>query len=394
MATAEDPAELLLAEAPLEPVAAAAENAAATGGRILILEGGSGLLLERFSRPGTEIHFHNSDYNRHAEASARLGRLDAARSATAHCLLGDLPRAVGPAGAEAAGDAPGGEAWPGALEFPAGSFDAVLYRLGKGTAALHGAILEAWKLLRPGGSLFLAGHTREGVKSLAKHTEEHFGHAELLSLKSSCRLIRFQKSGAAPRKPLPDPGYFTPVPLVLMVPGLGAVPYVSKPGVFSYRATDAGTALLARHLQAMPGWRVLDLGCGSGVLSLAAIRLGAREVTAVDSSAAAVSAARRNLAESAGAAVAAQVHCTNMTEGVEGEFDLILSNPPFHQGAETDYSLPSRILDAALVHLAPGGRMLLVANQFLDYPAQARGRFAVCETLAQENGYRVLALSR
>lgn len=389
MRETEDPAERLLAEAPVE---AAPGNA--SPGRYLLLEGGSGHLvdplIDRLAGAPAEIILHNTDCVRHAAALARSrngppaggGSATAGdRAATVRCVLGDLPRAAGSGRA--------GEEWPDLPEFPAGSFDAVLYRLGKGTAALHAAVIAAWSLLRPGGSLFLCGHTREGVKSLAKRAEDHFGNGELLALKSSCRLLRFAKAGTAPHRPLPDPGYHAPVPLTLEVPGLGPLPYVSKPGVFAYRATDPGTALLARHLEGAGGCRVLDLCCGSGVLALAALRLGAREAVAVDSSATAAAVARRNLA-----GFPARVLCADLADGVDGEFDLILSNPPFHQDAETDYGLPGRVLDAALPRLAPGGRLLLVANQFLDYPARARGRFAACETLAREKGYRVFRLLR
>ena len=410
MQETEDPAERLLAEAPVE---AAPGNASTV--RYLLLEGGSGYLVERLAagsaRPAlsnhpadaahpidanppagrTEIIVHNSDCIHHAAAldRARQGKPATDKAATVRYLLGDLPRAAGSGGP--------GEDWPELPEYPADSFDAVLYRLGKGTAALHAAVIAAWTLLRPGGSLFLCGHTREGVKSLAKRAEEHFGNAELLALKSSCRLLRFVKSGPSPHRPLPDPLYHAPVPLTIDVPGLGVLPYLSKPGVFAYRATDPGTALLARHLEGVEGRRVLDLCCGSGVLSLAALRLGAREVVAVDSSAAAVAAARRNLA---GSPAPARVLCADLADlpagvdGVDGEFDLILSNPPFHRGAETDYGLPGHVLDASLLRLSPDGRLLLVANQFLDYPAQARGRFSSCETMAQEKGYRVFRLIR
>lgn len=375
MVDEEDPAGHILEAAPAHP-----ED------RLLIMEGGAGRLLERFAPLCAETVFHNTDYPKHARALEARARL---AGVPARCVLGDIPRAAG-----------NGPSWPDALEFPPGRFDRILYRLGKGTAALHGAVLEAWRLLREGGSLILAGHTREGVKSVAKRAEDHFGNAELLELKSSCRLIRFRKTGALPHKPLPDPGYFEPVSLVLDLPGGASVPYLTKPGLFSYRATDAGTALLARHLGRMEGMRVLDLGCGSGALSLAAIRLGAAETLAVDSNAVAIAVTRRNFAEAglgeaaAGSAARARAVFADLASGVEGEFDLVLSNPPFHRGSDTDYTFPSRVLDAVLPRLRPEGRMLLVANQFLDYPAQAKGRFASCEILAQESGFRVYRLTR
>ena len=43
-----------------------------------------------------------------------------------------------------------------------------------------------------------------------------------------------------------------------------------------------------------PGVRVLDLGTGTGILSIAAVKLGAAEVLALDTDAAAVNAARSN----------------------------------------------------------------------------------------------------
>lgn len=372
MTEARDPAERLLAEAPV-PAA----------GRLLILEGGEGDLLEHFAAPGREIHFHNSDALAHGAASLR----PAAGSPGNRLLLSDLPRA-------AAADRPADEEWPDVSEYPPAHFDAILYRLGKGTASLHAAIRESWSLLQEGGLLFIAGHTREGMKSVAKRAEAHFGNAELMGLKSSCRLIGLRKAGSLPTEPMSDPEYWKPVRLALDAAGQGTIPYLTKPGVFAYRATDPGTALLGKHLGghgSPSGKRVLDLCCGCGVLGLAAHRMGALEVTASDANAAAVSAARRNFRE---AGSAAQVHCTNLTDGIRTEFDLILANPPFHRGAETDYGLPARVLDAALPRLAAGGRMLLVANQFLDYPAQARLRAHACEEIARENGFRVLSLSR
>jgi 16S rRNA (guanine1207-N2)-methyltransferase len=360
-----DPAERLLEAVPVE-----------RGARLLALDCGDGRFLERYAEVTPSLLCLNDDIRDHGAASARL---EAGGRPGSRCQLGDLPRAIPRQGAGAEED------WPGAIELPAESFDQVVYRLGKGTAVLHGAVTESWRLLREGGSLFIAGHTREGIKSLAKRAEGHFGNQEQLGMKSSCRLLRYEKRTSLGPGPIPDPGYFAAVPLELELPGHGSIPYLSKPGLFSYRTTDAGTGLLARHLAPMPGLRVLDLGCGSGVLSLAAFRLGAVHVTATDSSAAAVSVAIRNLKN---AGVPGDVRCSDLAGDIAGPFDVIISNPPFHQGVETDYGLPSRVLDAARARLAPGGKLYLVANQFLDYPAQAASRFQDCATLARESGFK------
>src|SRR5207302_6985060 len=64
---------------------------------------------------------------------------------------------------------------------------------------------------------------------------------------------------------------------------------VSRPGVFSHRSLDAGARALVNTMTVRPGDHVLDLGCGSGVVALAAAaRAENVAVVAVDSHARAI----------------------------------------------------------------------------------------------------------
>jgi ribosomal protein L11 methyltransferase len=95
---------------------------------------------------------------------------------------------------------------------------------------------------------------------------------------------------------------------------------------------------------------VLDLGSGSGILALAALRLGAARATCVDVNPEAVDAARRN-GEANGLASRLD-HRLGSVEVVEGErFELVVANI----GGELLLELAGRI--APLVR--PGGRLLV-----------------------------------
>jgi ribosomal protein L11 methyltransferase len=79
-------------------------------------------------------------------------------------------------------------------------------------------------------------------------------------------------------------------------------------------------------LAATPAHSLLDVGCGSGVLSLAAAALGVPMVAAVDISRPAASATRRNARENHPALCLTVIQ--GSTECLRGPFDLVAANLP------------------------------------------------------------------
>lgn len=125
-----------------------------------------------------------------------------------------------------------------------------------------------------------------------------------------------------------------------------------------------GEAVLAETREAD---RVLDMGTGSGVNAILAAGK-AREVLAVDVNPVAVAAARAN-AERNGVADRIEARESDVFSAVEGEFDLIVFDPPYRwfaprdllEAASTDedYRAMTAFFRQARGHLAPEGRMLI-----------------------------------
>lgn len=93
-----------------------------------------------------------------------------------------------------------------------------------------------------------------------------------------------------------------------------------------YRPSD-DTFLLAKavHAHVQPGERFLEVGCGSGLVSLVAARAGA-SVTACDLNPHAVVAAHRNAAENRLRIEAVE---SDLLAEVAGPFDVVAFNPPY-----------------------------------------------------------------
>jgi 16S rRNA (guanine1207-N2)-methyltransferase len=88
-------------------------------------------------------------------------------------------------------------------------------------------------------------------------------------------------------------------------------------------------------------------------------------------------------------------HCTvlpsDVTSAVQDQqFDLILSNPPFHHGVEVSTDVAERIISESYDRLRPGGRLRIVANRFLPYDRTMRETFGNVTVIAQNGRYRVL----
>ncbi len=154
--------------------------------------------------------------------------------------------------------------------------------------------------------------------------------------------------------------------------------------LFSPSAADAGTLAMLSRAEFLPGDRVLDLGCGCGIVGILAAKLiGAENVVMCDISPKAVEIASKNAALNGVPGL--KVYLSDGLAGVEQtDFTLILSNPPYH----ADFSAAKRFIEDGFARLRIGGRMMMVTKRLDWYKNKLASVFGGVK-VEEVNGYFV-----
>lgn len=273
--------------------------------------------------------------------------------------------------------------------------DVVAIRIPHEKLALQQLLHDAHAILKPNGFCYIAGATNEGAKSGASAMHQLFGNANTVVTDSGHRVVRSIKQSAplvvddARATPFIDADAFNEQSLELRGQ---TYTFSSRPGVFSWDHLDEATAILVEHMDVRLNDRVLDLGCGYGVLGVVAGTLAgsAHPVTMVDVDAEAVRSATRS-AHAAGLMNARVMGSDIAAAVLEERFDLVVTNPPFHVGKSTDIEVPVQFIADAFAVLAPGGRLNLVANRTLPYEGAIKWLFKNITTVHDGRRFKILS---
>ena len=241
---------------------------------------------------------------------------------------------------------------------------------------------QGFRTLEMGGVLYLAGQRNRGVRSYAKYLQAVFGNS-----KRAGRVGRVEIYSA---KKVQDDPCQAPIDnrMTFELRDLPGSPYrvETRAGVFSWDGLDDGTRLLIDCMDVRPTDQVLDWGCGWGALGMVAARLSAKgSATLVDSNIRAVSCAEKNLRRNRICNAVARVGDARVFDRRE-TFDLIVSNPPFHDGSAAAHPL----IEGAFRALRPGGRLMLVVMRPEAYLKHIRKVFGQGMIMARRDGYVVL----
>ncbi len=159
---------------------------------------------------------------------------------------------------------------------------------------------------------------------------------------------------------------------------------------FSPTRVDLGTRFMLETVPVREGDKVLDLGCGYGVVGIyAAKRLGGDHVVMCDILEDAVALATDNLTKN-GIEGARVLQSDGLKSVEDRDFTLIYSNPPYH----TDFSVAKAFIEDGFRKLAVGGRMVMVTKRLDWYKNKLTSVFGGVKVFEAEDYYIFLSEKR
>ncbi|MGX7729900.1 class I SAM-dependent methyltransferase [Rhodococcus sp. 2H158] len=235
----------------------------------------------------------------------------------------------------------------------------VLLQLPRSLAALTEIAETVARHADPGVTVFAGGRDKHITPAMNEVLARSFTEVRASRGRQKSRVLTARGPIAA------EPTY----PVTETVTDVGLT-VVAHGAAFAGSRLDIGTRFLLDFLPRLPrdAKTAVDLGCGTGILAVAAARrFPGLRVIATDQSAAAVASA---------AATAAANHVADRVEVLrddvagslpDASVDVVLCNPPFHVGAAVHTGAAVKMFDAAARLLRPGGELWTVYNTHLNY---------------------------
>jgi 16S rRNA (guanine1207-N2)-methyltransferase len=252
------------------------------------------------------------------------------------------------------------------------------------TMLLHS--ITSW--LPPEAVLWLVGENQAGIKSAGKYLAKYFRTVSRLDNARHCGLYEASDPIDAEPFQLADYEQSWQVELAGKV-----IKVTSLPGVFAHGRLDPGSELLLNTLERLqPSGQVLDFACGSGVIGCSVLSAETEsELTLLDVSALAIESSRQSLTQNG--LKAALLPSDGLSE-LEGRYDWIISNPPFHSGVWNDLDIAAGFFSDAGTFLADRGRIVIVCNRHLPYTNWLRNHFEQVELLDENVAFMIIQASK
>jgi len=258
--------------------------------------------------------------------------------------------------------------------------DLVIIQFPKSKAELNFTLAMLDAVTTPECLVLIVGENKSGIKSIEKLTASQLSDCAKIDAARHCLL--FSASLIPQSEPFDLSKWLKPYSFSI---NNTQVNVVALPGVFSQNGLDIGTQVLLENLPKKIYGDILDFGCGAGVIaSYLGKTIPDIKLHLLDVSALALYSAQETLKLNG---LNGHVFPSNSLSDVQGKYDQVISNPPFHQGLKTNYQATETFLGKIKPHLKAKGKVTVIANSFLRYQPIMEQAIGRTEILAKQKGF-------
>ncbi|TPH12202.1 methyltransferase [Litorilituus lipolyticus] len=262
--------------------------------------------------------------------------------------------------------------------------DLAIITFPKSKAELPFTLAMIANYLTPDATILLVGEKKGGIQSSKKLIPEYIDNYQKIDSARHCMLFAGSIAEQARTRPFNLDMWYKQYQL--SIDGINLT-VASLPGVFSQQQLDIGTALLLNNLPKQMSGKVLDFGCGAGVISCF---IGKKhpdcQLSMLDVNALALTSAKKTLEING---LTGRVFASNSLSTVNEKYQHIVSNPPFHQGIKTHYHATEQFLSGIKANMLAKSNITIVANSFLRYQPIMEQSIGVTKQLECKQGFTI-----
>ena len=264
-----------------------------------------------------------------------------------------------------------------------GTFNTLLIYLPKSKIETLYLLANLTPYLEEASSIILVGEKKTGIKSADKLLRDYSSRVNAIDSARHCSVLFAQLN-----KPVAEFSQKEWIKEYDVFINEVQLKICSLPGVFSHGTLDKGSQLLLENLPETLKGDALDFGCGAGVLGCYLLKHYPKlAVDLIDVSAYAVKSAALSLQANN---LKGNVFPSDSFSETTRNYDLLISNPPFHAGQKTDYSVTESFLTNAPKQMKIDGLLSIVANKFLKYEPILEDIFPKVLCVQETNKFKIL----
>ncbi|PIK13654.1 MAG: 50S rRNA methyltransferase [Halobacteriovorax sp. JY17] len=261
-----------------------------------------------------------------------------------------------------------------------GDYDLIIIKLPKSLSFLEDILIELSNSIKTGTPFIFSGMIKHMSPGHFDMIEKYIGETTTSLAKKKARLI-FASFSKEPTE--------NPYPISLEIPQWEK-PLQNESNLFSREKLDIGTRFFLENIPSGDFKKILDLGCANGLVGLVAKKKNpSSTIYFADESYMAIKSAKSNYKNSF--EDSAQYFWTNCYEDKDlPEVDLVLCNPPFHQGTTIGDFIAWQMFNDSKKKLLSGGKIIVIGNGHLRYDQKLTKIFGNCKVINQNKKFVVL----